>query len=395
MRPEFSTFKGYINFLLLDMADSPSSDIDSSLPDIDVLLRPRFRHAVPTASSAAHFDTPIRKPGDRQSNPIEILDALPPAQTVLNEALQASPWIGRPWSIERTRRPQENYPVQDEYLVQEALQESSPPLPPPGTSPPTGRECRRAASIQPTEDHNAPWLRSPSPEVEIERPEWKPNPQLHPDLVVVKKVVDSMPAHHLLPPKTGEEFDSIEAAFNRLQDYAFTKGFLIVKYSGNPIGTERPRQIFACKHHSEHTQNNRNLDDFTGEGSNRQRQYTTTSQRGCPYRLRVSWVCRKGSIQSGMLWRLTVSNPLHGKSPLEEHPFVANPLAFTAHEDRLPDAQEACARAYALRATKESTYAGVLAAFLLETVAKIMPWVRSNYSCRSTVLTTALDIHTQ
>ena len=55
-----------------------------------------------------------------------------------------------------------------------------------------------------------------------------------------------------------------------------------------------------------------------------------------------------------MLWRLTVSNPLHGKSPLEEHPFVANPLAFTAHEDRLPDAQEACARAYALRATKES-----------------------------------------
>ena len=59
MRPEFSTFKGYINFLLLDMADSPSSDIDSSLFDIDVLLQPRFRHAVPTASSAAHFDTPI------------------------------------------------------------------------------------------------------------------------------------------------------------------------------------------------------------------------------------------------------------------------------------------------------------------------------------------------
>ena len=132
--------------------------------------------------------------------------------------------------------------MQDEYLVQEALQESSPPLPPPGTSPPTRRERRRAASIQPTEDYNAPWLRSPSPEVEIERPEWKPKPRLHPDLVVVvKKVVDSMPAHHLLPPKTGEEFDSIEAVFNRLQDYIFTKGFLIIKYSSNPIGTKRPR----------------------------------------------------------------------------------------------------------------------------------------------------------
>ena len=65
MRPEFSMFKGYINFLLLDMADSPSSDINSSLSDIDVLLRLRFRHTVPTASSAAYFDTLIRKPGDR------------------------------------------------------------------------------------------------------------------------------------------------------------------------------------------------------------------------------------------------------------------------------------------------------------------------------------------
>ena len=55
-----------------------------------------------------------------------------------------------------------------------------------------------------------------------------------------------------------------------------------------------------------------------------------------------------------MIWRLTVSNPLHGESPLEEHAFVANPLAFTAHKDRLPNAQETCARAYALRATKES-----------------------------------------
>ena len=87
MRPEFSTFKGYINFLLLDMADSPSSDIDSSLPDIDVLLRPRFRHAVPTASSAVYFNILIWKPDDCQSNLIKILNTLPPTQTVLNKAL--------------------------------------------------------------------------------------------------------------------------------------------------------------------------------------------------------------------------------------------------------------------------------------------------------------------
>ena len=77
MRPEFSTFKGYINFLLFGMADSPSFDINSSLPDIDVLLQPRFRHAaVPTTSSTAHFDILIWRPGDRQSNPIKILDIL-------------------------------------------------------------------------------------------------------------------------------------------------------------------------------------------------------------------------------------------------------------------------------------------------------------------------------
>jgi hypothetical protein len=96
------------------------------------------------------------------------------------------------------------------------VQESFPPLLPPRTSPPTRHE-RRAASIQPTEDYNTLWLQSPLPEVKIKRPKWKPNPRLHPDLVVVvKKVVDSIPAHHLLPPKTGEEFNLIEAAFNRL-----------------------------------------------------------------------------------------------------------------------------------------------------------------------------------
>ena len=59
MRPKFLTFKGYINFLLLDIANSPFSNIDSFLSDIDVLLRPKFRHIIPTASSAAHFNTPI------------------------------------------------------------------------------------------------------------------------------------------------------------------------------------------------------------------------------------------------------------------------------------------------------------------------------------------------
>ena len=60
MCPKFLTFKGYINFLLFNMVNSPSFNINSSLPNINMLLRPRFRRmAVPTASPAAYFNTPI------------------------------------------------------------------------------------------------------------------------------------------------------------------------------------------------------------------------------------------------------------------------------------------------------------------------------------------------
>jgi len=59
MRPEFLMFKGYINFLLLNIANSPSFNINSSLPNINVLLRPRFRYIIPTTSSTAYFNTPI------------------------------------------------------------------------------------------------------------------------------------------------------------------------------------------------------------------------------------------------------------------------------------------------------------------------------------------------
>ena len=60
MHPKFLTFKGYIDFLLFNIANSPSFNINLSLLDINVLLRPRFHHtAIPTASPAAYFNTPI------------------------------------------------------------------------------------------------------------------------------------------------------------------------------------------------------------------------------------------------------------------------------------------------------------------------------------------------
>ena len=56
------------------MADSSLFDIDSTLPDLNELLQRR-----PAAYTAYTTSTaPVRKPGDRQSNPIEVLDTLPP-----------------------------------------------------------------------------------------------------------------------------------------------------------------------------------------------------------------------------------------------------------------------------------------------------------------------------
>ena len=60
MRSEFLIFKGYINSLLYNIANGPSFNINSSLPDINMLLRPRFhRTAVPTTSPTTYFNTLI------------------------------------------------------------------------------------------------------------------------------------------------------------------------------------------------------------------------------------------------------------------------------------------------------------------------------------------------
>ena len=37
-----------------------------------------------------------------------------------------------------------------------------------------------------------------------------------------------------------------------------------------------------------------------------------------------------------------------------EHNFITNPLAYIGHQDQLPEAKEAAAKAYTLRATQET-----------------------------------------
>jgi len=60
------------------MADSSLFDIDLTLPDLNKLLQCRpAAYTAYTASAAL-----VRKPGDRQSNPIEVLNTPPPLYQV-------------------------------------------------------------------------------------------------------------------------------------------------------------------------------------------------------------------------------------------------------------------------------------------------------------------------
>ena len=82
------------------MADSSLFDIDSTLPDLNELLLHRpAAYTAHTASAA-----PVRNPGDRQSNPIEVLDTPPPPHQVAPAAWREVPqapstpsWLRRPW----------------------------------------------------------------------------------------------------------------------------------------------------------------------------------------------------------------------------------------------------------------------------------------------------------
>jgi len=60
------------------MADSSLFNIDSTLPNLNKLLqRCPTTYTAYTASAAL-----VRKPGDRQSNPIKVLNTLPPLYQV-------------------------------------------------------------------------------------------------------------------------------------------------------------------------------------------------------------------------------------------------------------------------------------------------------------------------
>mgnify|MGYP003313126438 CR=1 FL=1 len=66
----------------------------------------------------------------------------------------------------------------------------------------------------------------------------------------IRQVTDRLPPHHLSRPENGERFDDCEAAYTRLQDYAFTKELAIIVRSGRS-----DRAQYECVYHKDDTSN--------------------------------------------------------------------------------------------------------------------------------------------
>jgi hypothetical protein len=58
---------------------------------------------------------------------------------------------------------------------------------------------------------------------------WSPPPNL-PDFIIapIQEVIEKIPPHHLLPPQPGEVLNPDEA-YERIQNYAFSQGFMLLQ----------------------------------------------------------------------------------------------------------------------------------------------------------------------
>jgi hypothetical protein len=163
-------------------------------------------------------------------------------------------------------------------------------------------------------------------------------PQHH--RAAVERWVNALPPSYLLPPLSGELFDSLEDCNRRLRGYAFAEGFDVVRKGG---GTKaNPSYRFKCLFHGSNTQNNRKLEDrveLDSEGkisSKRRRDATNVRQLQCPWSALCSFrsLGKRGHRAKGFI--LTVQCDAH-----ENHQLVDDPFTFPAHLKSSQEYQEA------------------------------------------------------
>jgi hypothetical protein len=89
----------------------------------------------------------------------------------------------------------------------------------------------------------------------------------------VERIINHLPPAWLLPPQSGEVFDSLDHCDRRLRDYSLAEDFNIVRKGGG--SKSNPSWRFFCLHHGIATQNTRRLEDRV----ERDEEGTMTSKR--------------------------------------------------------------------------------------------------------------------
>jgi hypothetical protein len=103
------------------------------------------------------------------------------------------------------------------------------------------------------------WPAAPSLEGIDDNSVWRPHPSLDKVLVeIVAKAVCDCNHNYLFPPRSDENYLNPEAAYDRLQNWAMSKGFAVVqrsKEAGNATLKTPMRVRWQCIHHGTATAN--------------------------------------------------------------------------------------------------------------------------------------------
>jgi hypothetical protein len=128
--------------------------------------------------------------------------------------------------------------------------------------------------------------------------------------------VRSFPASFLLPLIAGEVFENPDTCQERLQGWALSKGFIIVRKSGS-LKQARPWFDFRYIHHEDDTADTRKLEKHVERDekdritSRRKQEATNINARSCLYLVFLSYkqIGRRGSGKYSLV--LGISNDTH------------------------------------------------------------------------------------
>jgi hypothetical protein len=146
--------------------------------------------------------------------------------------------------------------------------------------------------------------------------------------------IAAIPYRHATNSSRDEVFQSKEAAFARLQDGAFIKGFALVKESSKSKQGQVVRLYLECVHHKKATKNSRKLSEV-----DRRRHQTKILAGGCTFSLVVQYDERQG-------WTVRPKDLCHNHAPNPD------PFQYHQHQYKQPG--------YAAAITLASIHRGML-----------------------------------